>query len=311
MDLKKMLGDFKRFCTLNPSVKRLAKRVKYLLIRVCCLFQPGELGSEPVILGYHAVGHGDNNISISTQKFREQIKWLVDNDFNVMTLKQFWRYPECGAAIPAKTVVLTFDDGYENFLTEAAPVLQEFGLAATAFLITDYIGKTNEYDKDVQDIQELKMMDWDQIKLLGDFGWDLQCHTKSHYPLVEIDEEVLETELRVSRRILESKLGEVVEFFCFPYGAFDRNSLQAVERAGYKAAISCIPGTVKTDRVNRFQLSRSQVDSLMTMADFKVLFTPAYAKLMDRFTADDRCESLLSACPDDKVEMLKEAGACA
>ena len=177
-----------------------------------------------------------------------------------------------GCKPAARTVILTFDGGFKGVSAYAAPLLAKRGLAATVFIVTDFIGRTNQYDHFLG-TRETPMMTWDDVEFLNDLGWDIQSHSHRHYPHYELPEELRAKELTLSKDILEKRTGRSVEFFCYPYGAYDQAAPKAVALAGYVAAVTCRPGFLRNDlNQNPYLLPRLIVDGHQGLAGFITLF---------------------------------------
>ncbi len=105
--------------------------------------------TEIPVLTYHSIDNSGSVISTGPETFRKQMQILADADFNVVSLKTLGKSLLENAALPPKTIVLTFDDGFQNFYTTAFPVLNEYNFPATVFLITDYCGKFIKFQNSV------------------------------------------------------------------------------------------------------------------------------------------------------------------
>lgn len=142
-----------------------------------------------------------------------------------------------------KPVVITFDDGFLDFYTEAFPVLSQHGFTATVFLPTSFIdagGKT---------IMGRPFLTWDQVRELVDAGITFGSHTASHEYLARLDRNRIEEELRKSKAVIEDKTGNAVHFFSFPY-AFPEHKKGLVSflcetliKCGYRGAVTTRIGT--------------------------------------------------------------------
>ena len=259
----------------------LSLPLKYLLLR--SLGWPIGPGMDlmPRILGYHSVGDGENAVSTSLQRFQQQIDWLLRRGYRILTLRSWWDAICSEQPVPARCVVLTFDDGFRGVYRHAAPWLLQRGIAATVFLITDCVGGTNAYDRPLGTL-ELPLMNWDEIESLKRKGWDFQSHGMRHRVLCQLPAETLEEEVWESKAILEKRLGERVDFFCYPYGAFDAAAVKAVERAGYAGAVSCWAGTLPGGRpVDAYRLRRIMVEQWGSLDDFTFRFSLAYRRLAE------------------------------
>ncbi|MBI4003952.1 MAG: polysaccharide deacetylase family protein [Candidatus Omnitrophica bacterium] len=277
--VERQVKRLKLFCVESPALKARVKRLRNVGLRALSgVCGPG-IDHRATILGYHSVGDGQSDLSIPREGFRRHVEWLVRHGYRMLTLRQLWAFVEAHGKPPARSVVLTFDDGFRGVVRHAAPVLAEHGVAATVFLVTDYIGKTNAYDRPLA-APELPLMDWDEVERLKRLGWDIQSHGKRHLPLVQLEPSALDEELAGSKRALEQRLGDAVEFFCYPHGAFDGPALAAVARAGYLGALTCRPGTF-AEEVNgsRYRLPRSLVDGCMSQGDFSTRFRRGFFRV--------------------------------
>ncbi len=244
------------------------------------LIGPG-IDHRPRILGYHSIGRDASVISTPLGVFRQHIEWLMENKFRVMTLKEWWDAAAANQSVPDRSAILTFDDGFKGILDHAAPVLSEFGIRATVFIVTDYIGKTNAFDRALN-TPEHPLLDWNEIEKLKSLGWDIQLHGKQHVPVTLLDEEKLEDDLMQGKTLLENRLGERVEFFCYPYGIFDAKAVRVLKKTGFRAAVTCMAGTLANlGRQDPFKLRRAMVDGLKSKKDFTFRFSPAYQRLSD------------------------------
>jgi peptidoglycan/xylan/chitin deacetylase (PgdA/CDA1 family) len=117
-------------------------------------------------------------------------------------------------------VGITFDDGFESDYTVAFPELQKRGFSATFYVVTGYVGR-NGY------------MNWQQIKELRRHGMEIGSHSATHRCLLDLDRETIVRELRLSKRILEDRLGDAVASFSVPFGFVDRFVIDAAFAEGY------------------------------------------------------------------------------
>ena len=164
--------------------------------------------------------------TLTVGRFREQMAWLADNGYHTLTLYDVLD-PSCR---PEKSVVITFDDGWENNYIHALPILREFGLTATIFVVTGFIG-TPGY------------LSWEQLRKMADSGISIQSHTVSHRPLEEVGEAEVAEELGASKRILEEQLGIRVDFLSMPQGSWNRGILASARAAGYRECAPRIPAS--------------------------------------------------------------------
>jgi len=142
-----------------------------------------------------------------------------------------------------KSVILTFDDGYEDFYRDVFPLLKKYQMRATVYVIYDYIGRRGFLSRD-----ELAELSHSHLVEIG-------SHTLDHIYLKTMAKDMAMTQIIDSKRMLEELLGTEVKSFAYPYGAFSQESLDMVREASYSAAVSVIPGVFQSEN-NLFYLSR-------------------------------------------------------
>jgi peptidoglycan/xylan/chitin deacetylase (PgdA/CDA1 family) len=220
-------------------------------------------GPRVAILSYHKIGPPppggwETWYYISTQLFQRQLQMLQDRGYVFLDLPTFYRGLDDPASLPAKSTLITFDDGYRNNLTAALPVMMKFGAPGVVFVPTNYIGGMNLWDAGGQEPDEA-ICDWDDLRKLERFGLAIESHSVTHPAFSNLTPEEHEAELRKSKEALEAGLGRKVEFFSYPYGDSGTDPALAEELAkkvGYRAA--CLYGgdVVNLANANRYRLER-------------------------------------------------------
>lgn len=192
------------------------------------------------ILTYHKIKKFSfrrklKGINISPKLFEKQMRELHQNGFKTISLLEL---VECikKQEIPKKTFVIIFDDGYKNIL-QILPVLEKYNFTATIFLVANFIGGKNLWDKKIG-LEEENLLDWKDIKELIKRGFSFGSHTLTHPYLTKISFEDMEGEIVLSKKILEEKLEIPIDFFCYPYGDFNDNIKEIIKKAGYLGACS-------------------------------------------------------------------------
>ena len=190
------------------------------------------------VLCYHRLGTGGGKMNVSPARFAAQMEWLVRNDYRVIRLGQLADYLAGREALPPRSVVITFDDGYESTYRHAYPVLRRLGLPATLFVYTDWIGAG-------------EALSWGQLQEMASSGLvDVQAHSKSHRNLIErtageADERYrqnLDLEIRGPRELLEKRLPVQVQHYAYPYGDSNDLVLDLLARQRYSLAVTVNPG---------------------------------------------------------------------
>jgi len=209
------------------------------------------------VLMYHRIDHAaqKSKLSVAPKSFQKQLFWLKRWKTEVIPLQELVDALKTGEALHPKTRVVTFDDGYENFFTEAYPALKKYNVPATVFVVLAWVGKEG-------------FMTWDQLQVLAkDPLVTLGSHTLSHAWLPSLDDEALRQELEGSRRLLQEGLGQPIRLLCYPAGAFDARVRSAAVAAGYEGAVATNPGPHYPDddpyAVKRVRISRTSDNPLV------------------------------------------------
>jgi peptidoglycan/xylan/chitin deacetylase (PgdA/CDA1 family) len=191
----------------------------------------------PWVLMYHAVEPYEEDpqlVCVSPERFREQMQWLARRGLrgaSVRDLRAALREGRTGL------VGLTFDDGYAGFPEYALPVLDELGFSATIFAVAGRLGGSNDWDAG----PSRPLLTAADLGNLAAEGIEVGSHGLSHLRLTALSDEELTREIVESREILREHTHSSVAGFCYPYGAFDKRSLAAVEGAGYEYACAYAP----------------------------------------------------------------------
>ncbi|UCB57435.1 MAG: polysaccharide deacetylase family protein [Candidatus Omnitrophota bacterium] len=189
----------------------------------------------PILMYHHIDGRSKTSlVSVSPQNFRRQMRFLSERNYNVISLDKFVQDKLNGQEFPRNTVVITFDDGYGDNFTFAYPVLKEYNLPATIFVITDFIDKEGYLTS-----RQIKEM-------LSSGPITIGSHTLSEAFLPAKNTEELEREIGLSKKLLESKTGGRVDFLCYPFGHFTPQAQEIVKRYNYLAACTTNRGKENT-----------------------------------------------------------------
>ena len=189
----------------------------------------------PIVM-YHSVSvlaDPKNMTNVSVAVFERQMRFFKKHHYNVVPLARLAELMKNKRKIPAKTIAITFDDGYKNNYTFAYPILKKYNLPATIFIIVDEVARP-QGDR----------LDWAQIKEMQASGLvTIGSHTLGPEPLINYkSDEALRAQIFDSKRLLEQALGVPVEIFSYPGGMFNARIRQMVIDAGYKLAVATNPG---------------------------------------------------------------------
>jgi peptidoglycan/xylan/chitin deacetylase (PgdA/CDA1 family) len=141
-------------------------------------------------------------------------------------------------------VVLTFDDGYADALTTAAPLMKRYGFSATCYVVSGALGTYNRWDAEY--LQETKsLMSREQIDQWLAAGMEVGSHSCSHARLPQLSQDAAQREIAESRADLRAMFGVPVEHFAYPFGNLDAATVELVRRAGYVSAVTVVPGVAR------------------------------------------------------------------
>jgi peptidoglycan/xylan/chitin deacetylase (PgdA/CDA1 family) len=205
--------------------------------------------SEVPIVMYHYVREVDRstdplgwNLSINPVDFEKQLAYLKNEGYLSLKLQDLLE-----GEVPEKSIVLSFDDGLEDFYSTALPLLKEYGFTATNAIITDMIGERGHMTKE-------------QIEECLDAGIEITSHTVSHPNLTNLSTEDLRSELLESKNYLIKEFGISVDSFVYPSGKYDDEVLESLLEVGYLMALTTNYGVADLS-VNLLELPRIRVDN--------------------------------------------------
>ncbi len=248
---------------LTPRSRRSADRA------LAYLWPPRE---QARILYYHSV-HPYGELSHRPKAFTDQLRWLNDNGFHSLTLSGAGALL-AGERLPKNTVVITFDDGYEDNLKFALPILTREGFQATFFVISALLGAgATDFANGYKLYPGLRMMTRDHLRELVGAGMEVGSHTRNHVHVrktIKRSTSAMFEELRGSREDLEAILGKTVQVFAYPNGqkgVFSRTTREALAQAGYRYAVTTMWGGL-TPGQDLLQLPRIEIRNTDSLADF-------------------------------------------
>jgi len=172
-----------------------------------------------------------------------------------------------------KVVGLTFDDGYQNNLRHALPILRKHGFTATCYGVSSMIGGTNSWDHGkVAEKPLMTLADW---RTWRDAGMDVGSHTRTHAKLTELPPEQAREQIAQSRQELEQAVGCAVRHFCYPYGWYGPEHAQMAREAGYASATTTHRGRVHAGN-DPYTLRRVMVARATNPLQFFMKIATAY-----------------------------------
>lgn len=184
------------------------------------------------ILQYHHVSDSTPAVtSITPEQFEQHLKYLKDNNFNVVDIEQAATWVDEGASIPAKTVVITFDDGYDNVFENAHPILTEYNYPYAVFV-----------NPDLLEAHPSAYMSWQELKTIDAEGATIVNHGQTHAHLIRRKDNESEAQWQArmkqdvvsAQQAIDAQLGEQPKYFAYPYGEYSPALEKLLKDWGFK-----------------------------------------------------------------------------
>jgi len=203
-----------------------------------------------IILCYHGVTERPNRnpadpagLHIRADRFEAQLNYLRRH-YRVISLAKFLEARRMNAPLPNHSVVLTFDDGYRNFLTGALPRLAAREMPASVFLITDRIPAESHASRNGwSELDDETFLSWEEVRELHEHGVEFGSHTCSHRKLSQIAATDVDNELRLSQQKIGTHLSQATMPLAFPYGAYSETVVAMARELPYTCALTTDAGT--------------------------------------------------------------------
>lgn len=216
------------------------------------------------ILMYHYVddtpppaGPYADGLTVRTKDFRAEMEYLVENGYHTVSLADVYLAMAGEKHLPEKPVALTFDDGGIDNYEVAFPLLKEYGLMGTFFVITGKVGREGQ-------------MRWEQLREMTAQGMSIQSHTVSHPDLRGVSASKLKSELIDSRKAIADAVGEPSYVLSYSSGAYDGTVIEATRAAGYVMAVATDKGT-EGDPAAVYEMRRRRVQAFLPLTTFAKL----------------------------------------
>jgi peptidoglycan/xylan/chitin deacetylase (PgdA/CDA1 family) len=157
-----------------------------------------------------------------------------------------------------KVVGITFDDGYQNNLINAAPVLVKYKFSATCYIVSENIGSSNTWDLS-KSITQRPLMTENEIKKWLNLGKDIGSNSKTHVDLTCISDEEAQKEINDCKDDLERRFKVVISDFCYPFGYYNESVKSIAKSSGYLSATTMVRGRVNS-KSNKHELPRIPIN---------------------------------------------------
>lgn len=205
---------------------------------------------QVIILAYHHLTEDEpqSGAELEVEKFKEQMEFLHENNYNTLSLKELWEYHEKGY-FPANSIVITFDDGYRSFYTKAYPVLEKYGFNASVFPIVSLTPglERKELWIDHLSFSDMREMNSELI-CFGSHTYDLHYYTEEDRPAIkqkgdeneEAYKERIEKDLSLSKDLLELQTDQEIFSLAWPYGVETDTARQIALDLEYKLLFTIV-----------------------------------------------------------------------
>jgi peptidoglycan/xylan/chitin deacetylase (PgdA/CDA1 family) len=213
------------------------------------------------VLAYHKIDYPAKDIRIrgaftAPERFAKQLRYLKNHGFVFYTASELIEHFRNYGEFPPKSVALTLDDGWKDNYTNAFPIMKDFGIKATIFLVPSCIGQVTatvvgDGEQPREHLSREDILEMSQHEI--EFG----SHSVNHKHLHQVSVEEVKFEVEESKRQIEDLLQKPCKTFCYPAGFFNEEAKQAVKNAGYIAAFSTIYGD--NEKPDLYALNRIEI----------------------------------------------------
>ena len=196
-------------------------------------------GHFPQVLMYHSINQLEvdrNPLCTSSELFEAQMLYLKRHNLRGVSMRELYLALHAGET--KGLVGVTFDDGYEDFLSAAVPTLEKLGFSATVYVVAGMLGSENNWEHDGGLRPHLRLLGADGVREVSERGMEIGSHSVTHPRLSGLDSETLIREVEDSRQMLSEIVNAPVEGFSYPYGDLDGPAVRAAREAGYVYAVA-------------------------------------------------------------------------
>jgi len=217
--------------------------------------------SQLIVLMYHHIDPKTSDATITPEQFKSHLQALHDNGYNVVSMDKVLSFSRIKKNLPKKSVLITFDDGYESFYKYAYPLLKEYNMVATNFIVVD--------STDHPSPQAIPHLTWDEMREMKQNGMSFYSHTYDQHKLAEVDQggtkkpmlayhlyvkdrssaetneeykNRIKTDLSLAEKRLQEELGEQPHLLAFPYGAYNQTVIDISKELGIEKTFAITEG---------------------------------------------------------------------
>ncbi|WOJ92704.1 polysaccharide deacetylase family protein [Congregibacter variabilis] len=231
---------------------------------------------HPRILMYHMVceaqpGAKFNKLRVPPANFEQQLAWLKEQGWHFASMSDLGN----AVKLPSKTVILTFDDGYEDNLLNADPVLERYDAKATIYVVEDRFNRDWSTSKKAHHdsgelMRESKLSDVQLEQMLASGRWELGGHTRTHANLANLNSAQRNIEISDARQSLAARFSVPVDSFAYPFGIYGPEDVAAARSAGFTTAVTTREGISLDVATQAMELPRIKVSGKDSMLAFRL-----------------------------------------
>jgi peptidoglycan/xylan/chitin deacetylase (PgdA/CDA1 family) len=202
-----------------------------------------EVDKNKDLLGY--------NLSIAPSRFDSQLKYLKDNNYKTVTFLDLMSKP-----LPKNPIILTFDDGYKDFYTQAFPILQKYNFTGVLYIIPKFIlNFPNRY------------VSMEEIKEISSYGIEIGNHTYTHADIRQLPSKSLLESIEKTQVFIKDLIGITPISFAYPAGKYTQKELDLIKETPIMFAVTTKSGV--SDFADYYQLRRIRIDNRISLERFK------------------------------------------
>ena len=234
------------------------------------------------VLAYHRVVTDDRiepryrMFATNVEVFRSHLRILERNGFTAITFRDYDLFVRGELNLPRRPVIISFDDGYRDTYELAFPILREYGMTASVFVVAAPKSPVNYWDR-CDTYPPAPLMTQSQILELHQAGFEIGSHSLTHARLTEVPREQAWDEITRSRMLLEILLNAPVRSFCYPYGLVTPPIKEIVRQAGYSVGVGVYSGPARFG-ADAFNIRRIHPSGSDFSAGFRIQMLLPYEK---------------------------------
>ncbi len=188
---------------------------------------------------------------VRPETLRQQVEYIVNNGYEPIFMTEIDDITKYN-----KPVALTFDDGFICFYLYAYPILKQYNIKSTLFVITDYVGKEGYCTKE-------QLMEMKESGIV-----DIQAHTQTHPHLAWLSASEMHDQMNNCNTYLKNELGIDSTILCYPYGSYNASTIDEAKKMGYKYGIAMDGGVHYSNRDDKYEISRIYANRSMSINTF-------------------------------------------